>query len=129
MYSERVQVLLPSATGSSDWMEKLPCVRMMIWLAVYHQLYNQQVRNSVVMSHWHLPPLAVNVQGCRDRCGSSSNHQTKLGLVQICHKMSCIPVLYIAGCPTLATFHFKIGNNLRGLKLKLFSGSRCGEVG
>ena len=48
MYSEKVQVLLPSATGSSDWIEKLPCVRMMIWLAVYHQLYNQQVRNSVV---------------------------------------------------------------------------------
>ena len=130
MYSEKVQVLLPSATGSSDWIEKLPCVRMMIWLAVYHQLYNQQVRNSVVMSHWHLPPLAVNVQGCRDRCGSSSNHQTKLGLVhKSVAKCHAFQFLYIAGCPTLATFHFKIGNNLRGLKLKLFSGSRCGEVG
>ena len=74
IYSESGRVSLPGATESSDGMERLSCVRMIIWLAVYHQLYNQKVR-----THWHFPPL-VNLHSCRYR-----SNQIKFGVL-ICLK-------------------------------------------
>jgi len=46
--TERSQISLPSSKGL-EWMEKLSCLRMMIWLTVYCDLYNKEVRDWCIM--------------------------------------------------------------------------------
>ena len=52
--SQKSQMLLSASSGSSEGVERLSCVRMMIWLTVYNHLYNKEVRESRIMSLlWH----------------------------------------------------------------------------
>lgn len=39
------------SSGSSEGIEKLSCIRMMIWLTVYHHFYNQEVRQFQIFYH------------------------------------------------------------------------------
>jgi len=41
--SQRSQISLPSSE-SPEWMDKLSCLRMMMWLTVYYDIYNKKVR-------------------------------------------------------------------------------------
>lgn len=39
------------SSESSEGIEKLSCIRMMIWLTVYHHFYNQEVRQFQIFYH------------------------------------------------------------------------------